>query len=166
MPSRDLVNRPMAFCLLANREVSTWSEERRHECEVAHVLSLAPEKRRHVIYGVPGASEHDKTGTKGHRGAGQAAFLWDEVERLNELRQKSGPDPVGSRNIRRGVRNGPTTDIRCGTGASPDWAVAPVQSPQLDSRCDFTSGAIRRRSDLEAILYVFPQHPARGRPRI
>jgi hypothetical protein len=31
-----------AFSHLAGREVSTWSEEWRHECEVAAVLAMSP----------------------------------------------------------------------------------------------------------------------------
>jgi hypothetical protein len=30
----------MAYLLLAIREVSTWSEERRHKCEVAYLLDM------------------------------------------------------------------------------------------------------------------------------
>ncbi len=40
-----------AYSLLAGREVSTSSEEWRHECEVAAVLAMSPEQRRSFFEG-------------------------------------------------------------------------------------------------------------------
>lgn len=76
----------MKFSLLANREVSTWSEEWRHECEVAYLLSLTPEKRRAMFYGVQGGEADEAKGIKSHRGEAATAFLWSEVERLKTLK--------------------------------------------------------------------------------
>lgn len=88
MPSRDLVNEPMAFSLLANREVSTWSEDWRHECEVAYLLDMSREKRRAILYGIQGADGDEAKGIKAHRGEVATAFLASEVERLKVLRQR------------------------------------------------------------------------------
>lgn len=46
MTTRDLDNHPMAYSRLAGREVSTWSEEWKHECEIAYLARLSPEKLR------------------------------------------------------------------------------------------------------------------------
>lgn len=88
MPTRDLTNEPIAFSLLANREVPTSSQEWQHECEVAYLLTMTPETRRAILYGVQGAEGDEAKGIKHHRGDAAAAQLASEVERLKELRQR------------------------------------------------------------------------------
>ncbi|TCR60920.1 hypothetical protein [Bosea sp. BK604] len=87
MPTRDPANEPMAFSLLANREVSTWSEEWRHECEVTYLLDMPAEKRRAVLYGVQGGEGDEAKGIKHHRGDAATAQLASEIERLKRLRE-------------------------------------------------------------------------------
>lgn len=94
MPTRDLANEPMAFSLLANHEVSTWSEEWRHECEVAYLLDMPAEKRRSVLYGVQGAEGDEAKGIKHHRGEAATAQLVSEIERLKQLRASNAKGPV------------------------------------------------------------------------
>jgi hypothetical protein len=88
VPTRDPANQPMAFSLLANREVSTWSEEWKHECEIAYLLGMTPEKRRAMLDGVQGAEGDEAKGIKQHRGEAATAQLASEVGRLKELRQR------------------------------------------------------------------------------
>ncbi|KAA2241124.1 DUF7696 family protein [Salinarimonas soli] len=45
------MNHPTAYSHLAGREVSTWSEEWRHECEVAAVLAMSPTQRKSFFDG-------------------------------------------------------------------------------------------------------------------
>jgi len=87
MPIRDLDNHPMAFSLLAGREVSTSSEEWRHECEVAFLLDMTSERRRVMLYGIKGAEGDEGKGIQHHRGPVATAQLASEVDRLKELRQ-------------------------------------------------------------------------------
>ncbi len=62
MTTRDLDNHPMAYSRLAGREVSTWSEEWKHECEIAYLARLSPEKLRAMLYGVQGAQDESVRG--------------------------------------------------------------------------------------------------------
>jgi hypothetical protein len=91
VPTRDRANEPMAFSLLANRMVSTWSEDWRHECEVAYLLDLPEKKRREMIDGIPGTTDSESKGIRGKRGEAQAAFLWGEVDRLGHCESNAAP---------------------------------------------------------------------------
>lgn len=61
-------NPPMTYSRLAGREVSTWSEEWKHECEVAYLAGLKPDKLKGMLYGVQGAQDESVKGIKSHRG--------------------------------------------------------------------------------------------------
>jgi hypothetical protein len=88
MPTRDTENHPMVYSLLAGREVSILSEEWKHECEVAYLADLTPEKRKAILYGVLGAEGDEARGIKHHRGAVATAQLAREIERLKTLRAR------------------------------------------------------------------------------
>lgn len=77
----------MKFSLLANREVSTWSEEWRHECEVAHLLDMPIAARNLLLDGIQGGT-HEERGIKGARGEAAVAQLRSEIARLAELRKR------------------------------------------------------------------------------
>ncbi|SEG80324.1 DUF7696 family protein [Bosea lathyri] len=68
MPTRDPENQRMVYSLLAGREVSIRSEQWKHECEVAYLADLTPEKRKAILYGVLGAEGDEARGIKRHRG--------------------------------------------------------------------------------------------------
>ncbi len=55
-----------ALSHLTGREVSTWSEEWRHECDVAAVLAMSPEQRRSFFDGKtdPESSRKDRGATE------------------------------------------------------------------------------------------------------
>lgn len=72
---------PMAYSQLAGREVSTWSEEWKHECEVAHLAGMRPEKLRGMLYGILGGEGETARGIKHHRGEAATAQLVSEIER-------------------------------------------------------------------------------------
>lgn len=76
MTTRDLANHPMAYSRLAGREVPTWSEEWKHECEVAYFARMTPERLRAMLYGVQG---DEARGIKQHRGDVAVAQLVSEV---------------------------------------------------------------------------------------
>lgn len=44
-------NPPMVFSVLAVREVSTWSEEWKHECEIAFLANMPLGKRNETLDG-------------------------------------------------------------------------------------------------------------------
>lgn len=74
-------NAPMVFSALAGREVSTWSEEWRHECEVRFLADLPLSQRNDVLDGV-------KDGPKGvrwHRGEATVTELRAEIDRYAAL---------------------------------------------------------------------------------
>lgn len=81
MPTYPPANPPKVFSRLAGREVSTWSEEWRHECEVAYLAGLPPEKLRAMLYGVQGGEGDAGRGLKHHRGDAAVAQLVGEIER-------------------------------------------------------------------------------------
>ena len=84
MSSSPPANPPMTYSRLAGREVSTWSEEWKHECEVAHLAGLAPEKLRAMLYGVQGGEGESARGIKHHRGDAAVAQLVNEIERYRQ----------------------------------------------------------------------------------
>ena len=69
----------MALSRLVGREVSTWSEEWKHECEIAYLLK--PEKLRAMLYGLQGGEGESVRGIKHHRGDVAVAQLLSEIER-------------------------------------------------------------------------------------
>lgn len=71
----------MAPSRLAGREVSTWSEEWKHECEIAYLAGLKPDKLRAMLYGVQGAQDESASGIKQKRGDAAVARLVSEIER-------------------------------------------------------------------------------------
>lgn len=88
MPTRD-TNRPLAWSHLAGREVSTWSEEWRHECEVAHLASLTLAQRNLMLDGVPGSTDREERGIKGVRGPTAVAELRAAIDRYAELLKRN-----------------------------------------------------------------------------
>lgn len=80
---------PLAYSRLAGREVSTWSEEWKHECEIAYLAGMKPEKLRGMLYGVQGAQDETVRGIKQHRGDAAVAQLVSEIERYRHLSSQS-----------------------------------------------------------------------------
>jgi hypothetical protein len=78
-------NPPLAFSHLAGREVSTWSEEWKHECEIAYLAGMPIAKRNELLDGVTGG-ERDQRGIKGARGPEQVAVLRAEIARYEAAR--------------------------------------------------------------------------------
>lgn len=87
MPFRDPANHPLAWSHLAGREVSTWSEEWKHECEIAHLASLPPGKHNELLDGVTGSADRDQRGIKGALGEAAVAKLRAEIERYGKLKR-------------------------------------------------------------------------------
>jgi len=81
MTIRDLDNHPMAYSRLAGRQVSIWSDEWKHECEIAYLAGLKPEKLRGMLYGVLGGEGESARGIKHVRGEAAVAQLVSEIER-------------------------------------------------------------------------------------
>lgn len=50
-------NAPHVFSILAGREISTWSEEWKHECEVRFLAGLPLRARNDALDGVKDGSE-------------------------------------------------------------------------------------------------------------
>lgn len=72
---------PMVYSHLAGREVSTWSEEWKHECEVAYLAAMTPAKLTEMMDGVPGATDRDQRGIKVIRTVAAADHLREEIKR-------------------------------------------------------------------------------------
>jgi hypothetical protein len=72
---------PMKVLPPRGREVSTWSEEWKDECEIAYLAGLKPEKLRAMLYGVQGGEGESARGIKHHRGDAAVAQLVSKVER-------------------------------------------------------------------------------------
>ncbi len=73
-------NPPHAFSILAGREVSTWSEEWKHECEV-RMLADMPLAKRNEVFDEPGK------GMKFKRNDAAVAHLRAEIDRYAMLRR-------------------------------------------------------------------------------
>lgn len=86
MPSFPPADPPKAYSRLAGREVSTWSEEWKHECEIAYLAGLSPEKLRAMLYGVQGGEGESVRGIKAHRGEAAVAQLVSEIEQYRGLK--------------------------------------------------------------------------------
>lgn len=83
------IDPPMIYSRLTGREVSTWSEEWKHECEIAYLAGMKPEKLRGMLYGVQGAQDETVRGIKQHRGDAAVAQLVSEIERYRHLSSQS-----------------------------------------------------------------------------
>lgn len=70
-------NPPRAFSILAGREVSTWSEEWKHECEVRFLAGLPIRDRNNALDGV----KDEIRGMKSIRGEAAVAHLRAEIDR-------------------------------------------------------------------------------------
>lgn len=77
---------PLAYSYLAGREVSTWSEEWKHECEIAYLAGLAPPKLSVMLDGVAGSTDREERGIKGVRGEAAVATLRAEITRYRALK--------------------------------------------------------------------------------
>lgn len=74
-------NPPMKFSLLAGREVSTWSEERKHECEVQYLAGMTLARRNEVF-------DEQGKGMKFKRSEAAVAHLRAEIDRYAALKAK------------------------------------------------------------------------------
>ena len=78
-------NPPRVFSILAAREVSTWSEEWKHECEVRLLANMTLAERNRTLDG----EKDGLKGMKNFRGDGAVAQLRAEIDRYAGL--KSSP---------------------------------------------------------------------------
>ncbi|KAA2236433.1 DUF7696 family protein [Salinarimonas soli] len=76
-----------AFSHLAGCEVSTWSEEWRHECEVAAVLAMSPNQRKSFFEGNTMEDGRKERGVVDIRGQAAADKIKQDVYRLEEFRR-------------------------------------------------------------------------------
>jgi hypothetical protein len=79
---------PLAYSHLAGQEVSTWSEEWKHECEIAYLAGLAPPKLSVMLDGVVGSTDREERGMKGVRGEAAVAVLRAEIARFRQLKSQ------------------------------------------------------------------------------
>lgn len=77
-------NPPRVFSILAGREVSTWSEEWKHECEVRFLAGLPLRERNNTLDGV----KDELRGMKSIRGDAAVAQLRAEIDRSATLMAK------------------------------------------------------------------------------
>lgn len=79
-----------AWSHLAQKEVSTWSEEWKHECEVRTILRMSPTERKQFFNGIPG--DNSMKGVIALRGKEVADRLHNDMyelkERLDEAKNK------------------------------------------------------------------------------
>jgi hypothetical protein len=87
MPLYPPANPPIVFSVLAGREVSTWSEVWKHECEIAFLASMPLGKRNETLDGVTGSQDRDARGIKGIRGEVAVARLRAEINRYAALKR-------------------------------------------------------------------------------
>lgn len=74
-------NPPHVFSVLARRDVSTWSEDWKHECEVRMLANLPLAKRNEVF-------DEPQKGMKFKRGDAAVAHLRAEIDRYGQLKSK------------------------------------------------------------------------------
>lgn len=79
-------NPPLAYSHLAGCQVSTWSEEWKHECEIAYLAGLPPPKLSVMLDGVAGSTNREDRGIKGVRGEAAVATLRAEIARFRALK--------------------------------------------------------------------------------
>lgn len=75
-------NPPMRYSILAGREVSTWSEEWKHECEIAYLAALPTAQ---LMACLDGTSE--SRGMKQARGEAAVVKLRAEIDRYASLKR-------------------------------------------------------------------------------
>ncbi|MGW9328797.1 DUF7696 family protein [Bosea sp. NPDC055594] len=80
---------PLAYSYLAGREVSTWSEESKRECEIAYLAGLAPPKLSVMLDGVAGSTDREERGIKGVRGEAAVLALRDEIAPVQTVEDNS-----------------------------------------------------------------------------
>lgn len=80
-------NPPLAYSHLLGREVSTWSDQWKHECEVAYLLDMPVAARNLLLDGVTGGTFEER-GIKGVRGEAAVAQLRSEIAKLSEIRKQ------------------------------------------------------------------------------
>jgi len=82
------MNHPKVYSHLAGREVSTWSEEWRHECEVAAVLAMTPAQQRSFFEGTTDpATGRKERGVIEIRGAAAVERIKADMMRLEDIRR-------------------------------------------------------------------------------
>ncbi|QEL26971.1 hypothetical protein FQV39_30445 (plasmid) [Bosea sp. F3-2] len=74
----------MKFSILAGREVSTWSEEWKHECEIRYLAGMKLGERNEALDGV----KDGLRGIKSIREDAAAAHLRAEIDRYAALTAK------------------------------------------------------------------------------
>ncbi|KRE07481.1 hypothetical protein ASE63_22540 [Bosea sp. Root381] len=74
-------NPPLAYSFLAGREVSTWSEEWKEECELKFLAEMPLSKRNQALDGV----KDELRGIKQIRGDAAVAKLRAEIDRYAAL---------------------------------------------------------------------------------
>lgn len=79
-------NPPMKFSVLFGREVSTWSEEWKHECEIRYLAGMKLGDRNEALDGV----KDGMRGIKSIRGEKAVAHLRAEIDRYAALKAKAG----------------------------------------------------------------------------
>lgn len=85
MMAHDHTDRPNAYSHLAGHEVSTWSEEWRHECEVAYLAGLTAPKLSVMLDGVAGSTDREERGIKGVRCEPAVGALRAEIARYQAI---------------------------------------------------------------------------------
>lgn len=83
MTSRPPAKPSMKFSVLAGREVSTWSEEWKHECEVRFLTGLSLAERNRVFDG----EKDGLRGMKSIRGEAAVAAIRAEIDRYAALKK-------------------------------------------------------------------------------
>ena len=78
-------NPPHVFSILAGREVSSWSEEWKHECEVRLLAGMTLAERNRTLDG----EKDGLKGMKAFRGDAAVANLRAEIDRYAALRAKA-----------------------------------------------------------------------------
>ncbi len=76
-------NPPHVFSILAGREVATWSDEWKHECEVRMVAANMPLVQRNEVLDEP------QKGMKAKRGETAVARMRADIDRYADLRRIS-----------------------------------------------------------------------------
>ncbi|WP_454655023.1 DUF7696 family protein [Bosea beijingensis] len=77
-------NAPHVYSILAGREVSTWSEEWKHECEVRFLAGLPLRERNDALDGVKDGLK----GMKAFRGDASVVQLRKEIDRYAALKSR------------------------------------------------------------------------------
>ena len=78
-------NPPHVFSVLAGREVSTWSEEWKHECEVRFLAGMSLAERNRTFDG----EKDGLKGMKSFRGDAAVTHLRAEIDRYAMLKTET-----------------------------------------------------------------------------